>query len=269
MMRLLNLITALTLGSMLHAASISAKYDISFSVFGKIGEAVVSYETYGKFYHIRTEGGLTGTAASIGQNRREIHESFGVIENGALRPELYKKMRRSDHRHEDTYFVFDPDDHSVQKFRFRQKNVYKSHFDFMKMQTIETVHVKKSDSAKTLPYKAQNDLLSLFFNVRTLLGDIPRGREKAETTAGAKGEKGEITITNPAGKKRKEIARLMRDNEDRFVTVVINQDIFQSDKGELFINLDADYLAKEVMLKDVLLFGDIRGKRVWQKGEIR
>ncbi|MEA3372644.1 MAG: hypothetical protein U9Q62_03020 [Campylobacterota bacterium] len=269
MMRLLNLITALVLGSTLNAASISAKYDISFSVFGKIGEATVSFKTYGKFYHIYIDGGLSGTAASIGQNRREVHESFGVIENGILKPELYKKIRRSDHRHEDTYYVFDPDSHNVQKFRFRQKNIYKSHFNWSKMKNVETMTVEKSDSLETLPYKAENDLLSLFFNVRTLLGEIPQGSEKSETTAGAKGEKGEITITNPAGKKRKEIAKLMPDNEDRLVTVVINQDIFQSDKGELYINLDADYLAKEAMLKDVLLFGDVRGKRVWQKGEIR
>jgi hypothetical protein len=53
----------------------------------------------------------------------------------------------------------------------------------------------------------------------------------------------------------------MPGNEDRLVTVVVDQDIFESDRGELYVSLDSDYLAIEAMLKDVLLFGDIRAVR--------
>lgn len=259
----------LTLGLIgtLQAALIEATYDVSFSVFGKIGEAKVSLETYDRFYHIKVDAGLTGAAARIGQNRREIHESFGVIRGDLLVPELYKKVRRSNHRHEDTYYVFNLDN-TIEKIRFREKKVNGTRFDTTLFKIVDEERIEKSESSETLPYPANNDLLSLFFNVRTLLKTIPRGQEQTEQAVGAKSENGTITITNPAGKKREELAKLMKDHEDRFITVVINQDIFQSDRGELYINLDADLLAKEAMLKDVLLFGDIRGKRVWQKGSL-
>ena len=258
----LLLLTALSLA----AGRIEAHYDIHFSVFGKIGEADLSLETFGDHYHIRVEAGLVGTAAALGRNRREIHQSFGFIENGLLVPTYYKKMRRSDYRHEDTYFVIDTDG-TITKYRFRRNEVDETHFDIARGFYSET-KIETSSDESVSPYKATNDLLSLFFNVKALMAALKPSEHVVKTAAGAKGKKGEILITNPGGDKRKEMAELMPDNEDRFVTVLVNQDIFESEKGELYINLDDAFLAKEAMLKDVLLFGDIRGKRVSQRGRI-
>lgn len=255
------------LATHLLASSIQAKYDVSFSVFGKIGEAKVSFETYGHFYHIAIDAGLTGAAASLGQHRREVHESFGIIRDNLLVPELYKKIRRADHRHEDTYYVFN-DDGNIDKYRFREKKVNGSRFDVNLFKIVEEPRIEKSDSFETLPFRSENDLLSLFFNVRTLLKNLPKGERQTIKVVGSKSDDGSMLLTNPAGDKRLELGELMPEHEDRFVTVVINQDIFESEKGELYINLDSDYLAKEAMLKDVLLFGDIRGQRVWQKGTL-
>lgn len=251
----------------LHAASISAKYDVSFSIFGKIGEANVYYEHDDRFYHIYVDAGLTGVAASMAHHRREVHESFGSIKEGILVPELYKRTKRSDHRYEELYFVFMPEG-SILKFLFREKNVYTSHFDFVKMKNIKEMQIEKSHSVDLLPYQASNDLLSLFFNIRTILLTIPEGTKKAEYAAGARNDKGEILITNPAGKKRHELATLMPEHENRLITVIVDQDIFKSGKGELYLSLDKDHLAIEAMLKDVLLFGDIRGKRVSTTGTL-
>jgi len=44
--------------------------------------------------------------------------------------------------------------------------------------------------------------------------------------------------------------------------VTINQKIFSSKKGELLLNLGDDGLCKQAVLKDVLLFGDIRGVEI-------
>ncbi len=44
--------------------------------------------------------------------------------------------------------------------------------------------------------------------------------------------------------------------------VVVNDDIFASDKGELLINLRDDGLCTQAILKDVLFFGDIRGEMI-------
>lgn len=251
----------------LHAKSISARYDVTFSVFGKIGEAKVLFEQYEGRYHIKVDGQLTGTAASMGQHRREIHESFGTIKAGVLIPELYKKQELSDFYHYDTYFVFFPDG-KVQEYRFRNKKVRENRMDIAKMKFYSIEKIEHSESQNNIPYQAHNDLLSLFFNVRSYLKEIPRGQNKIIHAVGGRNDKGEILVTNPSGKKRKMLATLMPKNENRLITVVIDQDIFKSDKGELFISLDKDYLAKEAMLKDVLLFGDIHGYRVMQKGSL-
>ena len=261
-------ILALLSSLSLHSASISAQYDISFSFFGKIGESRVSFEHDNRFYHISADAGLIGTLAAMANHRRETHESFGTIKNGVLVPDLYKKVKQTDHRYEETYYVFNHANQSIQKFRFREKNIYESHFDFKSMENVEEMHVKKRSSVETLPYYAKNDLLSLFFNIRTILNEIPQGSEKIEHTAGTRNDTGEVVVTNPAGKKREELAQLMPDNEDRLITVIVDQEIFKSGEGELYLNLDKDHLAKEAMLKDVMLFGDIRGKRVSQKGSL-
>lgn len=265
--KLLLTILSLSIAS-LQAASISARYDISFSIFGKIGEANVRYEHDDRFYYIYVDAGLIGTAAAMANNRREIHESFGIIKEGILLPELYKKTRTSDHRYEESFFVPMPNK-SIQKFRFREENIYSSHFDLSKMRYIKEIEVKKSSSVKRLPYQADNDLLSLFFNINSILSTIPEGKKKVEHAIGARNDKGEIIITNPTGKKRRELARLMPNNENRLITVVVDQDIFKSGKGELYLNLDKDHLAIDAMLKDVLLFGDVKGKRVWMEGSLK
>lgn len=263
-----KIILLLLLTLSLDAKSISARYDVTFSVFGKIGEAKVMFEQEDGRYHIKVDGGLTGTAASIGQNRREIHESFGVIQEGVLLPELYKKQELSDFYHYQTYFVFYPDDSPVQEYRIREKTERENRMDIAKMRFYSEEVTHHSSSQKDIIYKAHNDLLSLFFNVRTYLKDIPEGASKVIHAVGGRNDKGEILVSNPTGKKRQELQALMPKHENRLITVVIDQDIFKSDKGELFISLDKNYLAKEAMLKDVLLFGDIHGYRTSIKGAL-
>lgn len=266
-MRIIITSLLLLLTTILHATSIAAKYDISFSIFGKIGEANVQFEHDDRFYHIYVDAGLVGTAASIANHRTETHESFGFIKAGVLIPTLYKKTRSSDHRYQESYFVTMPNG-SIEQFRFNRKNVSKSHFDFKKMKSIKSMEIERSESHKKLPYRAKNDLLSLFFNIQKILSTIPQGSKKIEHAVGARNDRGEILITNPSGKKRQELDRLMPNNEDRLITVLIDQDIFKSGQGELYLNLDEDHLAIEAMLKDVLLFGDVKGTRVWMKGSL-
>lgn len=261
---LLILLVSITL----QAQTIAARYDVTFSVFGKIGEANVMFEHANGRYHIKVDAGLTGTAASLGQHRREIHESFGHIKAGVLVPELYKKQEYSDFYHYDTYFVFYPDATPVQEFRIREKKERENRMDIAKMRFYSEEVIKHSHSQKNIAYQANNDLLSLFFNVRTYLKSIPKGAHKIIHAVGGRNDKGEILVTNPDGTKRQLLHELMPQHENRLITVVIDQDIFKSDKGELFISLDKNYLAKEAMLKDVLLFGDIHGYRVWQEGSL-
>jgi len=253
---------------MLHAEKVSALYDVDFSIFGKIGEAYVSYFHQDGHYHIYVDAALTGEAAAIGQHRREIHESFGILKNGILIPELYKITRSSDHFYNQTFFVFYPEKQRVEEHRLREKDVRHSHFNIHTFTYDTTITRDKSSGMKTLDYYADNDLQSIFFNVKSILATLRSGDKKVVHAVGGSNKKGEILITNPKGDKRQELAELMPDHENKLITVLINQDIFKSDRGELYISLDDDFLVKEAMLKDVLLFGDIHGYRIWKKKEL-
>jgi hypothetical protein len=262
---LLTLITSAV--TTLSAGTISGSYDVSFSVFGKIGEASVFMKEDEGRYHIHIDGKLTGMAASLGQNRRESHDSYGQIVEGIFIPDKYIKKRLSDKRDETTVYTFDHEAKKVIKHRTKVRRYTMNRFDAVTMAIAEVPQVEKKVSEAEMPYYAANDLLSLFFNVRHFLKEIPRGSQSIQHSVGATNDKGIVVITNPEGKKRAKLAKLMPDNDDRLITVVVDQDIFESDKGELYINLDKDYLAIEAMLKDVLLFGDIRAKRVSHSGD--
>lgn len=246
----------------LMGVTLTGKYIVSFSVFGKIGEADVSMEEMGGRYHIHVDGYLTGMAAALGAHRHETHDSYGTVHEGVYLPDRYVKDRRSDTRDETTVYTFDHKAKTVTKERTKRYVRNGSRFDPAQMKIVDVSEDVKEHAVQAVPYYAPNDLLSLFFNVKNFLKEIPRGGQSVQHSVGATNKKGEVLITNPNGEKRRALARLMPDNDDRLITVVVDEDIFESEKGELYLNLDDNYLAIEAMLKDVLLFGDIRAKRI-------
>jgi len=261
-MSALRLFLPLFAGSLLWGNTITATYEISFSVFGTIGMAEVSMARDATRYRVHVDAYLVGMAASIGGNRRETHDSYGSVTPSGFLPERYEKHRSSDTRDDTTLYRFDHEAHRVLKIRDKTHISTHAIFDPRSMSIVDVPETVREHSESELPYYAPDDLLSLFFNIRHLLDAIPKGGESIRHSVGAANAEGIVRITNPDGAKRREIAELMPENEDRLVTVVVDQDIFESDKGELYLNLDSDYLVIEAMLKDVLLFGDIRAKRV-------
>ena len=255
--------------TLLHAKTIAATYDVTFSIFGKIGEADIRFENGANRYYILVDAGLTGKAAAIGSTRREIHESFGVIVNNVLIPELYKVTRSSDHFKHIDYFVFYHDAKKVEEYRMKEDYITERRFDSKSFRLVSEPKTKTSQSFKTLDYYADNDLESLFFNVQSLLSGMkPGDRKLVHAIGGSRKNKGEVLLTRPNGAKRQELMTLMPKHENNLITALINQDIFKSDKGELYISLDKALLVKEAMLKDVLLFGDIHGYRTSLKKEL-
>lgn len=250
----------------LSAETLENRYDVTFSVFGKIGVANINMECENGRYHLHADGRLTGFAASVGQHMKESHDSYGTIVDGVFVPEHYVKVRLTDNRRDETIYTFNAERREITKRRFRERSVLRSRFDIATMSAIQETVIEKSASTEVLPYYARNDLLSLLFNVRHLIAFMPEGSQRLSHTAGTNNEKGEVMIGNPGSRKRARLKQLMPDNGDRLVTVLINQDIFESERGELLLSLDDDYLISDAMLQDVVLFGDIHAKRVRKSG---
>ena len=162
--------------SALLGETISAKYEISFGVFGAVGSANTRLVRQGDHYEIVMDAVAQGVAGSLSGQRRESFRSKGRIVAGLLMPDLYV--------------------HEVSRKKGKTtKNERKTYaFDYAR-KTIKFQKFKGTGgelqlvSDEILPYFATNDLLSLFFN----FSKIPHSGDKFFVrAAGAKGADGRI-----------------------------------------------------------------------------
>jgi len=273
--------------SALFGETISAKYEISFGIFGAVGSANTRLVRQGDRYEIVMDAVAQGVAGSLSGQRRESFRSKGRIVAGLLMPDLYV--------------------HEVSRKKGKTtKNERKTYaFDYAR-KTIKFQKFKGAGgelqlvSDEILPYFATNDLLSLFFN----FSKIPHSGDKFFVrAAGAKSADGRIDIESPRGSAAANIASELgvappsdadagsdaaasasssgadtktgttdvnfkghgagADKQASAIYVVfINQPIFSSSRGELHLSLNERGDADRAVLKDVLLFGDIRARLV-------
>ena len=222
--------------------SMSGDYDVRYGIFGKVGVAKTSLEIKDGRYHVKMVAKATGFAKFLSQGKVETYESRGYIKNDLLIPEIFTKVRKNDHKFEKKEYVFDHKDKKVTVYATKIKD-HKS---------------KKSKSE--LDYYAKDDLLSLFFNLKILLGNRLKTDGAIKLYAvGANKKDGRVDIYTPKNRELKSIKKLLKEDENIFVAI-INQKIFSSNRGELYLNLNDDGICTKALLKDVIFFGDIRGK---------
>jgi hypothetical protein len=258
------LILLMLLLSPLFSQSITANYDVSFGIFGEIGKSDITYVKHNGEYLILIHAWTTGMSATLSQNRNEEYISQGKIINGVLRPDVFVKFRRSDRATKIALYTFDHINKKIFEYKSKEHEVYSTEFDVHTMKNIDVTSEEFSSSEEEFRLYTQNDLLSLFFNTQSMLPTLQEGDSKQYTAIGSKRDDCIIDIAVPNRETREELQAVMPDNEGKFITITIHQNIFQSKNGELYVNFDSDGFAKDVLLRDVIMFGDIRGKRIQQ-----
>lgn len=228
----------IVLAQMLGAKVQSATYEVSFGVFEAMGTADARFEVRDdQTYTIRIEARSTGIAQTLSNNRVEIYESHGTVQNGILVPQKYAKTRRTDSKKSIKIYTFDHENKIVWR---------------------ETIEKDEWEKVKN-DYYATEDILTLFFNFKHYL----QSRENRSFQAvGGNKKDGRIDIVFPQNEELDEIKRKLEMEKGEFIKVILNDRIFASAKGELLINLGGDGLSDKAILEDVLLFGDVVGKRV-------
>ncbi len=249
----------------LQAQSITAGYDVSFGVVGEIGQAEISYTHDAKSYLIRVHAWTTGMTALLTQNREEEYISQGKIIDGQLRPDVFVKHRQNDHYNKSNIFLFDYDKQEVLSYKAKEELINQTIFDVKQMKNTKVTLTQFSHSKEDFNFFTQNDLLSLFFNTQKELPHMQAGESKQLSAIGSKSENCAIDIEVPEPQKRQTLRESMANCEGPLLTIILHQQIFQSKRGELHVIFDNDGFAKNVLLKDVVLFGDIRGVRTYQK----
>lgn len=232
------LLVLLFLGTMIEAKTFNASYDVSFGVFEKLGRADMRYEAKDdQTYTIRIEAYSEGIAKTLSNNRREIYESYGKIENGRLIPQKYVKTRQNDSKKVVKIYTFD----------HPKKVVWK--------ENVDSIDWTKEEN----PYYAPDDLLTLFFNLRHM-GAIDQNR--TFYAIGGDKKDGRVDVVVPYGESAERMKQKLGVSQGELLKVIINDPIFSSAKGELLIHLDNEGICSKAILEDVLLFGDIVGHRI-------
>ncbi len=241
----------------LFSKDLNATYKVSFGIFGQIGIAKTALHVEGKRYKITVYAKSTGFASFISGNRQEWYESRGVLSNGMFLPDVYVKVVQKEVNIGD---VFKDDAKTLIKrytltYKFDHKNRY------VMATKVKTEGKNRSERSEKLKYYAKNDLLSMFFNFKYLFPKLEIKKHHILYAVGANKDSGKIDLF-PL--KKREFAGLMGGDLSglKFMKVILSDKIFASKKGELYLGLGANGLCEKAVLKDVILFGDIRGELI-------
>ncbi len=222
--------------------SMDAEYDIYYGFFGNIGKATASLLVEEGTYKIKIKARATGLAKVLSRNRVETFESTGIVKDEILIPQIFLSRKKREGKIDIKHYLFDHQNKSVKLLSTRIRNG------------------KKSDSKKIMSFFAQNDILTLFFNLKAILGKNFETKNKREFLAiGASDKNGKIDVRTILNKEYQDLSKMLEES-NHILAVVLNQRIFASQKGEMFLNINDHGICTSALLKDVVMFGDIRGK---------
>lgn len=253
-MRLLIITLFFIFNAQAQTKTIQATYEISYGIFGKLGEAKTTLKIIdNNTYAIKVHAYATGFAKVLSSGKEETYESMGNIVNNQFLPKKFIKHSNNAYKKRIKEYTFDHKKQHVTLFKREDKLITKYTSE---LEPIKTWSHKQSK--QTTAFFAQNDLLSLFFNIKQLIPNFDQGCNYKMKAIGANAKNGSIDIFVPQGKDYKQLTDTLQTNDTKFIAA-IHQKIFSSSKGELFISLNKEGFCNKAILKDVLIFGDITG----------
>ncbi len=236
---------------------LDVNYTISYGIFDDIAESSLHFERRSGRYRIRATAGLKGFAAMMAHHHREIHTSEGLVTPaGKLRPLSYTSIRLLDGFRRERRYRFDYPHRRIWMTQTIERNVTSRRFDAANFTWRRDVNTSRHTGCYRMNYFAQNDLLTLYFNARELLR---RNDAVLHVLAAVGSRDGKVRLQSL--RKGASGTQLLEPTLRYFARVFIEQDIFRSAHGELYLGLDDALLVDEAVLKDVFLFGDLKVKR--------
>jgi len=236
------LVNLIILVSILSAETIDAKYKIEYGIFGKMGESEARLIKKDRHYKIKMRAYATGLAKFLSGGRVEVYESEGtILPDGTLKPNIFRKDISRKGKKRIKIYTFNRKD---KKIEFREKRFRDGKLE--------------NEKNGTLPYFAENDILSLYFNVKTILESCQKPFDKMLKAVGAQKNSGNVRVSTVVGDDIKSVKDLLGD-ASCYLKVTVYQKLFGSKGGELYLGLRPDFVVKKAVLKDVIMFGDIRG----------
>jgi len=253
-MKILITLLFIFTNSILFAKTIEANYSITYGSFLDLGIANAKL-TYNKNeYEIKIEAKTVGMAKILTNNRTEIYKSTGSFINNRFIPKKFIKIKKNNYKSRIKEYTFDYENKKI-IVKTITEGIKKSVNNELKFQK-EPFYNEYKDELK---FFTKNDLLSLFFNLNELI-EFKYKRNYTFSAIGANKKDGKIDLLIPSKNKTNQLNKTMNKEKEKKLIVYINQKIFGSEKGELFLSLNNEGFCSIAILKDVVLFGDIVGK---------
>ena len=237
---------ALLFLSSAYAETIKADYKVEFGIFGEIGIANAVLTKDEKSYKIDVELKATGLAKTLSGGRTEHHISKGHIENGLMVSDMYQVIKKYGSQTSNKVYTID----------HKAKTVTKQyqHWDGDK---------QDADESKKLDFYSDDDLLTLYFNLNKKIPNREKSASYVFKAVGAEKQGGKAEIFIPKQSELSEYKNMLGESTDSwYARAIIHQKIFSSDKGELLLRIGNDGITQKAVLKDLILFGDVRATKM-------
>ena len=243
----------------------SGKYDVSYGLLGDIGSTEASLIINDDdTYKITVTSHASSATKIISKNYTETLISEGKIVNSKYLPLIFKKTIERDDQIKKETFIFNHETRSVILEELKLTKVL-SNFDFDDNNTSE--QTKNDDdyswnisgNTTNLDIYAKEDILTLFFNITNYMDDLKIYNINQVTVMGTNSKKEyTVDLIIPQKEQYKQIQKLLNTKENVLI-FKLHSKVFFSESGELYVSLGKNRIAAKAILKDVLLFGKIKG----------
>jgi len=231
--------------SQIQAKMLDVTYKVSFGMFGEMGISDAHLETKGDTYTIEIKMKATGMAKALSKNRKERHISKGHIVNGILVSDTYKVIKTYGTKYIEKIYRID----------HKKKRVAKDKIKKNQDKVTEEKHT-------VLDFYSENDLLTLYFNLPKMITDRSKATTYEFSAVGAERQGGKVEVRIPKELELKGYQKTLGRGDYWYMTAIIYQKIFASNKGELMLAVGKDGITQKAVLKDLMMFGDLVAERV-------
>lgn len=246
MKKILLVLAFLLISISTNAETIKADFRVEFGIIGEIGTANAVLTKDDKYYEINVKLKATGIAETLSGGRTENHISKGHIEDGVMISDYYQVTKSHGSKMTTKLYSINHKDKTVKKEYKRWKNGKLS-----------------VDETSTLDFYSADDLLTLYFNLNKKIIDKTKSKHYTFKAVGAEKQQGKVEVLIPKKNELEDYIDALGENDNSwYAKAVVYQDIFSSDKGELLLRVGKDGITQKAVLKDLILFGDIRAERI-------
>jgi len=235
----------LCLGSFASAKVTQLDYTATFGIFGTVGTIENTLTQNNETYQIDTKVTLVGLAKVLMGGQTEHYVSKGHIEDGLMVSDFYQMTSEK-----------------------RDKKVIKEyHIDHDKKYVTKRVRKWKKetlvdDRTETLIFYAEDDLLTLYFNMGNAVKQKPKGKTYLFKSVGLEKQNGEVLITVPDEVQVAEYKKDLGQDGNIYVKAFIHQKNFRNKKGDILLSIAQDGFINRSVIKDILFYGDAKLTRI-------